>query len=402
MTSGSLARAADQYAAYKTAFAGRPMPLAFVDLRAFDANVARTAVRAAGKSVRIATKSLRVPALIRRALAANPVYRGLMAYHPDEAVWLARQGFADILLGYPLVHPAHVEAVLAAVRGGATITAMVDLPEHVERLGLAATRAGTVLPVCMDIDMSSRFPGLHFGVRRSAITTPLQALALFRQIETYAGLRLEGVMGYEAQIAGVPDAVPGQGPKNAAVRALKHASAGEVAQRRGEVVASLRAAGAPLRFVNGGGTGSFESTGREEAVTELTAGSAFFAPALFDGYKAFSYQPAAGYAIEVTRRPAPGIVTCAGGGYIASGETGVAKQPVVWLPAGAALLPLEGAGEVQTPVRYAGELSLGDPVILRHAKAGEPMERFKTVLLIEGDQVVEEVATYRGEGLCFY
>ena len=394
--------AAARYAAYQAAFAGRALPLAFVDLRAFDANVARTAVRAAGKPVRIATKSLRVPALIRRVLAANPVYRGLMAYHPAEAVWLAQQGFTDILLGYPCVADAQIEALLAAVRDGATITAMVDLPEHVERLGQAATRMGTVLPVCLDVDMSSRFAGLHFGVRRSAITTPVQALALYRQIESYAGLRLEGVMGYEAQIAGVPDAVPGQGPKNAALRALKAASAGEVAQRRAEVVQALRAAGAPLRFVNGGGTGSFETTGREDAVTELAAGSAFYAPALFDGYKAFSYEPAAGYAIEVTRKPAPGIYTCAGGGYVASGEVGLAKQPVVWLPAGAQLLPLEGAGEVQTPVRYDGALALGDPVILRHAKAGELMERARTVLLVEGDQVVDEVPTYRGEGLCFY
>ena len=394
----------DAYRRYKAAFAGRTMPFAFVDLAAFDANAARTATRAAGKPVRVATKSIRSATLIRRALDASPAFRGLMAYHPDEAVWLAAQGFDDILLGYPIWHERHVEAVCAAVRDGAAITAMVDLPEHVERLALIAARLGAVLPVCLDVDMSSRFPGLHFGVRRSSVTTPGQALALFRQIQAYPGLRLDGVMGYEAQIAGVPDAVPGQGPRNAAVRALKAASAGEVAKRRAEVVNALRGAGAQLRFVNGGGTGSFESTGREDVVTELTAGSAFFAPALFDAYKAFAYQPAAGYAIEVTRKPEPGIVTCAGGGYPASGEAGTSKAPSVWLPRGASLLPLEGAGEVQTPVRVpVGEpIALGDPVFLRHAKAGELCERFKTLLLLDGDQVVDEVKTYRGEGLCFW
>lgn len=394
----------DDYRRYKAAFAGRAMPFAFVDLQAFDANAARTATRAAGKPVRIATKSLRAPALIRRALDASPAFRGLMAYHPEEAVWLASQGFDDILLGYPMWHERHVEAVCAAVRDGAAITAMVDLPEHVERLALIAARLGAVLPVCLDVDMSSRFPGLHFGVRRSALTTPGQALALYRQIEAYPGLRLDGVMGYEAQIAGVPDAVPGQGPRNAAVRALKAASVGEVAKRRAEVVHALRGAGAPLRFVNGGGTGSFESTGREDVVTELTAGSAFYAPALFDGYKAFAYRPAAGFAIEVTRKPEPGIVTCAGGGYPASGEAGPAKLPAVWLPRGAALIPQEGAGEVQTPVRLAaGEpVALGDPIFMRHAKAGELCERFETLLLVDGDAVVDEVKTYRGEGRCFW
>ncbi len=394
----------ERYRRYKAAFAGRPMPFAFVDLQAFDANAARTATRAGGKPVRIATKSLRAAKLIRRALDASPAFRGLMAYHPLEAVWLAGQGFDDILIGYPIWHEQHVAAVCGAVRDGATITAMVDLPEHVERLALIATRLGAVLPVCLDVDMSSRFPGLHFGVRRSSVTTPVQALALYRLIQAYPSLRLEGVMGYEAQIAGVPDAVPGQGPRNAAVRALKAASAGEVAKRRGEVVHALRGAGAQLRFVNGGGTGSFESTGREDVVTELAAGSAFYAPALFDGYKAFSYQPAAGFAIEVTRRPEPGVVTCAGGGYVASGEAGPGKLPAVWLPRGASLIPLEGAGEVQTPVRLAGgeSLTLGDPVFMRHAKAGELCERFQTLLLVDGEQVVEEVKTYRGEGLCFW
>ena len=401
---GADAGAAERYRRFKAAFAGRELPYAFVDLQAFDANAARTATRAAGKPVRLATKSLRAPALIRRALDASPAFRGLMAYHPREAVWLAKQGFEDILLGYPIWHMEHVEAVCAAVRDGASITAMVDLPDHVERLAAVATRLGAVLPVCLDVDMSSRFPGLHFGVRRSSITTPTQALALFRLIQAYPSLRLEGVMGYEAQIAGVPDAVPGQGPRNAAVRALKAASANEVAKRRAEVVQSLRAAGAALRFVNGGGTGSFETPGREDVVTELTAGSAFFAPALFDGYKAFHYQPAAGFAIEVTRRPEPGVVTCAGGGYVASGEAGPGKLPAVWLPAGASLLPLEGAGEVQTPVRVPpGELlALGDPVFMRHAKAGELCERFASLLLLEGEHVVGEARTYRGEGLTFW
>jgi D-serine deaminase-like pyridoxal phosphate-dependent protein len=393
----------EAYRRLRAAFAGRTMPFAFVDLRAFDANAARTAARAAGKPVRVATKSLRSAALIRRALASSPVFRGLMAYHPAEAVWLARQGFDDVLLGYPCWDEREIEAMCAAVRDGAGITAMVDLPEHVERLAMIAARVGTVLPVCLDVDMSSRFPGLHFGVRRSSITTPTQALALFRQIQAYPGLRLEGVMGYEAQIAGVPDAVPGQGPRNAAVRALKAASAGEVAKRRAEVVLALRGAGAPLRFVNGGGTGSFESTGREDVVTELTAGSAFYAPALFDGYKAFHYQPAAGFAIAVTRKPEPGIVTCSGGGYVASGEAGPGKLPRVWLPGDASLLPLEGAGEVQTPVRLGASEApgLGDPVFMRHAKAGELCERFETLLLLDGEAVVDEVRTYRGEGLCF-
>jgi D-serine deaminase-like pyridoxal phosphate-dependent protein len=67
------------------------------------------------------------------------------------------------------------------------------------------------------------------------------------------------------------------------------------------------------------------------------------------------------------------------------------------------LIDQEGAGEVQTPVIYTGaeHLHLGDPVFLRHSKAGELCERFKSLLLVQGGKVTGEVLTYRGEGQCF-
>ena len=125
--------------------------------------------------------------------------------------------------------------------------------------------------------------------------------------------------------------------------------------------------------------------------------------ALFDHYDAFQHLPAAGFALPVTRHPAPGVVTCLGGGYVASGPVGPDKSPVVWAPAGARLTTLEGAGEVQTPVVLPPgvHLDLGDPVLLRHAKAGELCERFDRLLAIRGDRVVEELPTYRGEGATF-
>jgi D-serine deaminase-like pyridoxal phosphate-dependent protein len=388
------------YGAYREAFLGRPMPFAFVDLDLFDANVAAIARRAGSKPIRVASKSVRCTTLLKRILAASPAYRGLMAYHPLEAVVLASQGFEDILVAYPFWHPNHVEAVCDAIAAGASITVMVDSTEHVRHLGAIAASRGLVLPLCIDLDMSSSFPGLHFGVRRSGLTTPEQVLMVARLAAETRGVKLEGLMGYEAQIAGVPDA---GGGKNAVVRLLKARSRKEVADRRSAAVKALQQAGHQLRFVNGGGTGSMETTVAEDVVTEVTAGSGFYAPALFDHYEGFKHQPAAGYAIEITRLPAPGIFTCLGGGYPASGAMDKNKLPSVYLPEGATLLELEGAGEVQTPIAYHGHerLGLGDPVFMRHAKAGELCERFSTLLLLAGGEVVGEVPTYRGEGHCF-
>jgi len=217
-------------------------------------------------------------------------------------------------------------------------------------------------------------------------------------------LRLDGLMGYESQIAGLMDKVPGQALKNALIGFLKGRSIGEVNARRRETVAALTAAGHQLRFVNGGGTGSFESTRGDASVTELAAGSGLYVPTLFDHYEAFRALPAAGFALPVTRVPKPGIVTCAGGGYSASGPAGKDRLPQPWLPAGCTLIGTEGAGEVQTPVRHPASVAfgIGDPLLFRHAKAGELCERFNELLLIEGGRVVDAVTTYRGDGKSFF
>ena len=78
-------------------------------------------------------------------------------------------------------------------------------------------------------------------------------------------------------------------------------------------------------------------------------------------------------------------------------------MPVPWLPERLKFEDEEGAGEVQTPLvgEAADSLSIGDDVYLRHAKAGELCERFESLILIEGDEIVDEVPTYRGEGKTF-
>ena len=392
------------YDFYKNALAGHRLPAAFIDLDALDANLADLRARAGRLPIRLVTKSVRSVAILRRVLASGAPFRGLMCYSPAEAAWLASQGFDDLLVAYPSVEPTDLRAVAAQLRAGRTIALMVDSAAQVQRIAAIAQLEGVVQPLAIDLDMSSDFPGLHFGVFRSPVNGPQAALALAAEIARHPSLRLDGLMGYESQIAGLMDEVPGQGVKNAVIRLLKRRSIPEVNERRRATVAALAAAGHALRFVNGGGTGSFESTRNDSSVTELAAGSGLYVPTLFDHYRAFRGRPAAGFAVAVTRAPAPGVVTCAGGGYPASGPGGADRMPKPWLPEGCALIATEGAGEVQTPVRVPAGVALapGDPLLFRHAKAGELCERFNELLLIEGGAVVDKVATYRGDGKCFF
>ncbi|MEX1163127.1 MAG: alanine racemase [Nitriliruptor sp.] len=396
--------ARDTYERYRAALAGRSLPQAIVDLDRVEVNARAVLRRAGDRPVRIASKSVRCVALLRHIQALSDRFQGLLCFTADEALHLAAAGFDDLLVAYPTVDPAHLVEVAAANDDGHRITLMVDSDAHVERLERLLP-AGHPVPVAIDLDLSWDLPGLRFGVERSPVDTARAAAVLAARIDTSPRLHLDALMGYEAQVAGVAERAPGRSRvEQAAIVTLKRRSLRRVARRRAAAVDAVEAAiGRRLRVVNAGGTGSLESSSRERAVTEVTAGSAFLAPALFDHYDGFQHLPAAGYALPVVRHPRPGVVTCLGGGYIASGATGPDKEPAVWLPAGGRLTALEGAGEVQTPILLpAGvTLDLGDPVLLRHAKAGELSERFDVLLGVRGDRVVDELPTYRGEGRTF-
>lgn len=393
-----------RYAYYRAALEGQHLPTAFVDLDLFDANLERLARRAGSLPIRLASKSVRSVALLRRALTKRPFLQGLLCYSPGEAAWLAEQAFDDLVVAYPSVERDDLDAVTRQIREGRRITLMVDNPAQLEWIDAAGTAAGVVVPLAIDLDLSSDFPGVHFGVYRSPIVDADGAVKLARAIARHKYLRLDGLMGYEGQIAGLADAVPGQRAKNAIIRFLKRRSIAEVKLRRVHAVAALKDAGFNLRFVNGGGTGSFESTRDDPSVTELAAGSGLYLPTLFDHYEAFRAEPAAGFALPVVRIPGESIVTCSGGGYIASGPAGPSRLPQPWLPEGCHPFANEGTGEVQTPVRLPKgvRVGIGEPLFFRHAKAGELCERFNELLLIQSGRVVDRVTTYRGDGKCFF
>ncbi|MCZ7683842.1 MAG: hypothetical protein M5U28_35795 [Sandaracinaceae bacterium] len=88
---------------------------------------------------------------------------------------------------------------------------------------------------------------------------------------------------------------------------------------------------------------------------------------------------------------------------MASGEPGWDRLPIPWAPEGLRYVPLEGAGEVQTPLRVGtrAPIYIGDPIVFRHAKAGELAERFDSYLLLRDGAVVAREPTYRGMGRCF-
>jgi D-serine deaminase-like pyridoxal phosphate-dependent protein len=377
-------------------------PLAVVDLDAFDDNAAALTARANGKPIRVASKSVRCRALLRRVLA-RPGWHGVMAYTLAEAIWLVQSGVTDdVLVAYPSVDRSAVAELTADGDLAAAITLMVDSPAHLDLID-AVTAPGDrpELRICIELDASWRPGPFHVGVRRSPIHSAGQAGAFAARLVARSGFRLVGMMSYEAHIAGVGDAPPGQALRGRAIRFMQRRSFPELLERRAAAVAAVRAY-ADLDFVNGGGTGSIAATSADPSVTEVAAGSGLYGPTLFDAYTSWRPSPAALFALSVVRRPGPRIATVLGGGWIASGPTGRSRQPVPWLPPGLRFRADEGAGEVQTPLigAAAGELRPGDRVWFRHAKAGELCEHVNELQLIDGDTAAP-APTYRGEGHAF-
>lgn len=387
---------------------GERLPCALVDLDAVDFNIDQLLrpLAARGKGLRVASKSIRCVELLRHVVhAGGEQVRGVMGFSVEEAAFLVERGFDDVLVAYPSVQSSD-SALLAELNAREVrVSIIVDSELQVQRLGAAGVERGSEIPLVVELDLSYRplRGAVHLGVRRSPLRTAQSVVELARHIESQPGVAFWGVMGYEAHVAGMGDANPFTRAMNPLKKLVKRLSLGPIEKERATVARLLRECGIELHLFNGGGTGSIFTTSAEDAVTEVTVGSGFVCSHLFDYYESLALRPALLFVLQVVRNSDPDYVTCHGGGYVASGEPGLDRLPLPYLPPGLRLTRFEAAGEVQTPLRLPPGRSLapGDPVFFRHSKAGELAERFNEYLLVRGDEIVARVPTYRGEGMCF-
>jgi D-serine deaminase-like pyridoxal phosphate-dependent protein len=385
-----------------TATADREPPVAVIGLEALIHNAQSMLQRAGGMPIRVASKSIRVRA-VQDAVLALPGYAGVLAYTLPEALWLA-ETVDDVVVGYPTVDRDAIRLLAADDRLAARVTLMIDSVAQLDLIDSAIAPAGRpVLRVAIELDASYNAPGLgRLGVWRSPIVTVDDATALAREVVRRPGFALVGMMAYESQIAGVGNRPKGNPAMGRVIDWMQSRSAAELAERRGAVVTAVRTI-AELEFVNGGGTGSLESTSADPSVTEVAAGSGLLGGHLFDTYSRFKPAPAAAFALPVVRKPRPDMATLLGGGWIASGPPAADRLPDVVWPRATRMQAREMAGEVQTPLsgRGAAGLAVGDRVWLRHTKSGELSEHVNEFCVVDGERVVDVVPSYRGEGKAF-
>lgn len=376
------------------------LPAAIIDLDAFDRNLEQIAQIVSHsptrRTVRIASKSVRVPALLKRTLRRGPPIQGLMTYSAEETAWLSDLGFDDFLLAYPTVQRSDLQAIEEVIRPGKTLRIVVDCNEHLSPLIALGQKLRSPIRVMIDMDASLKVFGLHLGVQRSPVRSVEDFKALLKKIKSHPELQFDGILSYEAQVAGLTDQNPFTKFLNPIAKWIRATSMKKLKKER----KLLSEISEPALF-NAGGTGSLNWTAKEPWINELTAGSALYSPHLFDYYSNIRFEPSCYFALQAVRTPTAEIATCQGGGYIASGRSGKDRLPLP-VQAGALLTPDEGAGEVQTPVKDLGPIQIGDPVFFRHAKAGELMEHFNEVHLVSQGKIIGSEKTYRGEGKCFF
>ncbi|MCL1696200.1 MULTISPECIES: amino acid deaminase/aldolase [unclassified Lysinibacillus] len=376
-------------------------PFAWLDFDALDHNISTVHNMCGEKNIRIATKSVRSVDILRYLQKNLHNVTGFMTFTAAETIFLLQQHFDNLLLGYPVMEEAAVRHLLQFVKAGKTVTFMVDKREHVKFLAELGQELGVRVQVCIDINVSNDFKLLYFGTKRSSLQS-LESLTPFLEyIKNQAFIEVVGAMGYEAQIAGVGNR-PDNAVKGKLIEVMQLQAKKQVTQFRRLAIAHIKAYFPNLHFVNGGGSGSMAYTAQQKEVSEITVGSAFYAPALFDQFTHLQLEKAAGFALSVTRKPEKNIVVCHGGGYLASGAISADRLPVFYEPTFFSYLSLEGAGEVQTPVKIKRKkVKIGDTLYFRHAKAGELCERFQELHGIRGDKYVGAYKTYRGDGQCF-
>ncbi len=242
-----------------------PTPALLVDVAALNRNITTMARFFSEGSCRLRPhfKAHKTPEIAKRQLAAGSCV-GLTCATVSEAE-IAATFCDDILIANEIIGADKCARVAllargAGVHGPRNITIAIDSEEGLKQMAAAiADREGPrrsepdpLIGILVDINV---------GQNRCGVAPGADALALAQRVAATTGVRLRGVMGYEGHLQPIPDRAEREHKASAAMA---------------DLVATahlLQQAGLPCEIVSGGGTGTFDISGRVPGVTEIQAGS---------------------------------------------------------------------------------------------------------------------------------
>ena len=235
-------------------------PCLCVDLDRLEANLDRmqTTVTRNGIASRPHAKTHKCPAIARLQLAGGSV--GICTAKISEAEVMSAHGIPDILMTTVNVTPAKIRHAMLLQKRGDGFTQAVDTAANARDLSAAATEAGVVADIVIDID-----PGGH----RTGITAGAPALELAQLVDTLPRLRLRGLLCYDGgaqHVNGFADR------RRRALGSLEAAA---------ETAVQMTRAGLDTGIFSGGGTGTYNIDHETSGLTDVQVGSYVFMDAQY-------------------------------------------------------------------------------------------------------------------------
>ena len=229
-----------------------PTPALLLDLDRFERNLQRMTghVRRTGKSIRPHAKTHKCPEIAKRQIQAGAL--GVACAKLGEAEVMAAAGIRGLLITTEIVPPTSIARLMKLVAEAPDTMIVVDHAENVAALGTAASAAGVIVNVLVDVDMGNRRTGAQPGE---------PALALARAVTRQRSLRLRGLQGYAGHCAHV---IGWKARREASLATM----AGLMDTRQ-----LLERQGLPVEVVAGGSTGTYDIDVELAGLTELQSGS---------------------------------------------------------------------------------------------------------------------------------
>lgn len=226
-------------------------PALVLDRAACDRNLARMAAffRDRPAKLRPHFKNHKCVTLARRQIAAGAV--GMTCARLSEAEVLVEHGFDDVLIANQVVGEAKT-ARLARLASRARIGVAVDHPEQAAAISQAASAAGSVVRVLVEVDI---------GMGRCGVPPGEPAVELARRVAALPGLSFAGLQAYEGHLVNVLD------------RAERADRARAAMQPALDTRQMLEAAGFPVSCVSGCSSATYDSTGAMAGIDEVQAGT---------------------------------------------------------------------------------------------------------------------------------
>jgi D-serine deaminase-like pyridoxal phosphate-dependent protein len=171
-----------------------------------------------------------------------------------EAAAMFSSGVGSVLIANVVAGRKKIDCLGLLAKHGDLIVA-VDSSENIEEIACSLKKHDSQLSVLIDLDV---------GLGRCGARSPLEVMRLAHQIETHPNIFLKGIQAYEGHCMLEPN------PHTRAELANK------AMDYAGSVLEEVTRKYPGAVVLSGGGTGTYNITGKHPSVTELQAGSYVF------------------------------------------------------------------------------------------------------------------------------